>query len=543
MEVVRLLLPFTVPSEDQEIPPDREKELATMFCLAEISRDKGGGLIWKKPPEEISFLTEVCYPFWLVPWRRRTLLFDGLDIMSHTISFDILSDAGIFIHEMKGSADKLEAYSAFLSHNLNYFGEFSGKGQKTIKGLIIDPPFTKDFFSLLPKAGRINDSFSDRAFLSPLRDESAVKASLGELSNFRNALREDVKNLKNIVKTLIETTEKHIDATNKEIEETHKRFEIEIARSKSDVMKKIEEARREYDQKIVSVSENTRHLIQDLNQELVELEGNKKRLTVWAEQCESEIPAAKARQDEAEAVRWRQELEKCREELLGVDKRFEEVNRSIEKAVSARDLEVSRLKSEYTSQMEIIMADLKKTEAARDSEVQMHEHTSKSLEESTSAMISQINRWIELRNLSLVKLDTTGYPITRRKYALVYLPFFLACYKQDLKKRYIAFPPSIVNTMTGVTKIKGALRSFKIRMLLQELSTPITNLLNRFADLVDQNRMFEDRIVNACTKTNILKTRDLRRGIETGLRGLREEEWLSEKEFKLFNERLEKTKP
>jgi len=55
-EVTRLLVPFTIPSQDRRRPFDRSMELAAVFCLSEIKREKGGGLISKKAPEEILFI-------------------------------------------------------------------------------------------------------------------------------------------------------------------------------------------------------------------------------------------------------------------------------------------------------------------------------------------------------------------------------------------------------------------------------------------------------------------------------------------------------
>ena len=542
-EVKRLLLPFTIPSEDRKKPLDKRVEFGAVFCLAERSREKGRGLISKKVPEEIVFITEACYPLWLVPWKGRTLLFDGFGTMNHTISFNILPDAAVFIHEIKGSADKLEAYSAFLNHNLNYFKGFSGKGQKVIKGLIMDQPLINDFFSYLPRARRVRRALSDMTILSPAMNEAAVKASLKELSNLMDGLKGDVKNLRDIVKLLIRTTQNHVKAINAKIENTRRRSEIEIARFKSDSMKKMEKMRREYDEKIIQVSADTSRLIQSLSQERVRLETDKKRLSIYAERCETEISAASVRKDEVEEEHWTQELEKCRQELLEVDKSLQEVNKSMTDAEPSRDLEISRLKSEYNSQTEAIMTGLRSIEAARDSQIQIGQEALQSLEDSTSVMISHINKLIDSRNLALSELDKIGFPVRKRDIALVYLPFFLICNRQELKKRYVAFPPSIANTMSGVTKIKGALKSFKVGMLLQEISMPMSKLVNRFISLIEQNPMLEDEVMKACLKRNILRSRDFRKGIERSLEDLSTEGWLSESEFKSFKERLEETKP
>ena len=88
---MNLLLPFSIRAEDRMKRFTKDMEVATIFCLSEMDRNKGG-LIRKKPPEEIVFITEVCYPIWLVPWKKVTLLFDGLGLRKYVMSFDILSN-------------------------------------------------------------------------------------------------------------------------------------------------------------------------------------------------------------------------------------------------------------------------------------------------------------------------------------------------------------------------------------------------------------------------------------------------------------------
>ena len=523
-----LLLPFTIPSEKQGIPLDRKVELATIFCLAELGRDKGGGFISKRPSEEISFITKVYYPLWFVPWRRKSLIFDGLGIASHTISFDLLPDLGVFAREIRGSADNLEAYSTFLSHNMDYF-KVVGEGQKVIKGLMVDQKLTEDLLSLLPEAKPIQDSPRDEVLLSPLMDRAAVEASIKELSNFKRSLREDIRSLQRIIKMLVEKTRKHIDNINRKIEETNKKYKNETASLKSRCMEKIERESREYSQKIAEVSKRTNRLIQDLSQEKLNLEMDRKHLTSYIERSKNEMEAAKSRGDKAEEEHWKKEIEKYRQGLLKVDKKIEEVNKSIEDAKSARDQEISRLKSEYASKIENIMVNLKKIEAARDFEIQTYQQTAKSLEESTLAIINQINKLVELRKLTLDKLERIAHPIGKRKYTIAYLPFFLVCYKRSLEKRYVVFPPSVAKTPSGILKIKGAFKSFRVRMLLQEYSTSITNLLNRFVGLIEQNLIFGDMIREKCAKMNMLKK--FRKEIIEGLEELSKEKWLSEKEF------------
>ena len=67
--VAQLVLPFSIASENRKEPFSKEMEHAALFCLAELERNKGGGLILKQPAERMAFITEVGYPFWLIPWK------------------------------------------------------------------------------------------------------------------------------------------------------------------------------------------------------------------------------------------------------------------------------------------------------------------------------------------------------------------------------------------------------------------------------------------------------------------------------------------
>jgi len=537
MHVSKVVLPFTIPSEDRKIPLKRRVELAAIFCLAELARDKGGGLISKKPAEETLFISEVYYPLWFVPWGRRTLIFDGFDLRSHTISFDVLPDANIFIQEMKGSSGKLETYSAFLSHNLNYFEKFSGRGRKLIKGLVMDSELMNDLFSLLRKAKRVKGP-PEEGLLPLIMDQSAVKASVKELHNFEKVLENDVKKLNGIVKILMRTTQRHIDAVKAKIEKTKKQSDIKISNLMSRIAKKTEKTRKIYDERIVKVSKNANQKIERLSEENAKLQTDKDHLKTYIEQCKSEISAAQERRDKKQEEYWRLELRTSRRRFLEIGKRLKEIENEIKEVGSTRDLEISRLKSEYALKTEEYMREVRKLEAARDAKIKIGLEATESLERLTSQIVGQINRLIEARNLALKELREMGYPVYKRKTTLAYMPFFLVCYSRDLKRRYIAFPPSIANTMNGVNKIKSALRPYTVRSMLQEYSMSIANLLNDLISSIQQNSMLEDRILKMCTKSNMLRQKAFRRDVEKGLKELAEGGWLTEEELQSLTSRL-----
>jgi DNA-binding ferritin-like protein len=538
MNITNVVFPFTVPSEDRKIPLRQRMELAAIFSLAELSRDKGGGLISKKPAEETLFISRIHYPLWFIPWKRRTLVFDGFDMKSYTLSFDILPDANIFVQEMRGSSGRLETYSAFLSHNLDYFKKAYGRGQKVIKGLIMDPDLMNDLFSLFKKAKPMKNP-KERVLLPLLMDQSAVEASMRELQNFERILEADARKLGRIVKMLVRTTQRHVNSVKAGIEKIKRRSDVKIKNLTSRMNKKTEKTRRIYDEKIVRVSRDAYQRIQLLSQEEAELKTDRDHLRAYIEQCKKEISAAQERKDERQAEYWRQELRTSRRKFLEIGKRLKEIEKEIKDIGSTRDFEISRLKSEYSSKAEGYMAEVRKLEAACEAKIKISLEALETLERLTSQIVGQINGLIEARTLALKNLREMGYPIHKRKSALAYMPFFLVCYGRNLKRRYLAFPPSIANTMNGVNKIKSALRPYTVRSFLQEYSLPVANLLNEFVNSIQQNSMLEDRIFKMCMKSNLLKQKPLKRDIEKGLTELAVEGWLSEEELQALQSRLE----
>ncbi|MDH5462140.1 MAG: hypothetical protein OEX09_07980, partial [Candidatus Bathyarchaeota archaeon] len=59
----KLILPFAASAEDRKKAFSREMEKAAVFCLAQMERKKGGGILRRKESgEELLFTAKFCYP-------------------------------------------------------------------------------------------------------------------------------------------------------------------------------------------------------------------------------------------------------------------------------------------------------------------------------------------------------------------------------------------------------------------------------------------------------------------------------------------------
>jgi len=537
-KLVRFLLPFAVPAKDRQKHFTEKMEKAAILCLAELERQKGEGFILKKQPEETAFIAEAHYPIWLAPWRKKTLFFDGLGIMTHTFSYARLPDVKTFINNIEGATRNHEAYLAFLSNNLNYFEHFAEEEEKTIKALVVSPDFVQDFTSYLSLAKKIRKSIPNKIFLSPTLDESEISSSTKEISSLRDRLTQDIADLHDAMRLLNNAVKKYEKDFQRETGKVKRKFDERIAVLKSSVMKKIRKIQKEYDKKISLVSKDMERQLHLLHQEYIKLEKTKQRRVASIDRCEAEIKSSRLRKDETAELRWRRDIENCRKEISALDEKLKDLQKNIKNTESVKKTETSKIREECDIEADKIMEDVREVEASRDAKIQIMQKEMKSLQDSTSQIIEQINKLAELRRQTINDFDQVGLQKSRRTCVLTYIPFYLICYQTRSKRRYTVYPPSIAGSMGILTKFKGVFGVAKTKSLLQFRSEPMTNLINQIVMLLDKNPVFETEIHDAGIESNILRTKELKKRLENGLEELKDEEWISENEFEVFTKPL-----
>jgi predicted nucleic acid-binding Zn-ribbon protein len=539
--IVKFILPFAVGAKDREEIFSKEMERAALLCLAESERGKGEGFILRKQVEKLVFIAEICYPVWLVPWRGRSLLFDGFGVETHTLTYDVLPDVKTFVSDIHGSARRRETYSAFLSDAVKYFQGFTGQEEKTIEGLITDYEFVRDFVFYFQEAKKVRKHIVDKVFLSPTIDESTILSFIQDFSNLRRTLREDIRNLRKSMKTLSVATREHAKAVREEIRKTQGKFNDEIAALKPSILEKVQQIRKKYDREIAGLSNKFDKQLHGLHQEHVKLEKTIRNATVRIESCKAKIESCRLGKDEAGQLKWRQELKKYKKELSVPEKKIREVDKRIKDVGSAKKAGISKIRSEYNLQVEATKRDLKELEASRDARIQMSRKEISSLEDTTSTIIDRIDKLVVLKRTALKELEGMGIPQRRRSHALVYLPLYLACFQTESKKRHVLYSPSFASSMGMLTKFKRVFGVTKMKSLLQHRSRPIASLLNQLLTVIEHNPVFEKEIGDAGVKANILRTKESCKRIKLGLKGLKEEGWISENEFQMLSELLAKT--
>jgi hypothetical protein len=539
-KATRTFLPFSVPSVNRKELFTREMEKTAIFCYAELDRARGGGLILKQPAEKIAFISEFCYPFWFIPWGRLNLLFDGLSATAHTMTYSVAPDAQTFTENIERSSKALEVYTAFLSDSVNYFQTTAHTKEVVISGLITDQGFLNEFAAYLNEATLTEISSRDFVVLSPTLEESTIYSAMNKLESLKSEFKEEIDSLYACMKLLNNTTRGFTKTIRGKIKIIREEFGKEIKKQEEIIKPKVDSINAEYDEKITKLAKDTEKQLLPLQKEKVKLEKIKEQTHSKIERYKMEAKTSAAKKDTAGERKWKEKANEGRKELSETEAAIKEVNGKIKGVEETNSLETIKLKSEWEAKTKEASKDLLELEASRDAKTQLHKDEIERLEKTTSTIIEQISKMAKMREASLLGFEKLGTEQKQKENMLVYVPFYMVCYQSESRRRYVVFPPSVANSISFLTRLRGALGRTKIRQLLVSRFKITAAHLEKFPSVIERNAVFEREINEAGDKTSILEDSLAKEQIKSGLEKLKEEGWLSEKEYGALTETYSK---
>jgi len=532
------LLPFTTLAQPGEEPFTKDSERAAVYCLAELDRDKGGGFFRKRAPEQLLFIAEVYYPFWVVPFGSLVLLFDGLNITSHSLPYSVLPDFKVFKNEMEIRSKTRQAYATFLSNNLNYFQVSDSEETEVIDGLITDAEFLNEFTPYLNEALPTMAPVVDSVIVSPANGKTAILLMTKELEDLQSKFLGDITELNELIKLLNLKTRDFLKVLREKVEETEEKFSKPIRKAKVALEKLTAEINKKYAKKITKTSNQFEQKTLATQKEVITLEKTKEQLTDEIEHCEAEIKTAEINKNDVTAQKWKEKRKELKKEFPEISKKTKELTEKINVIEENRRKAIFQLESENDAKIKDASKDLMAIESSRDAEISLFQIEMEKLEERNASIIKQIDQLAKLREATIAEFDSLGVQQEKDKLSLIYMPFYLIRYQSKQNMRYTFFAPSAVGSLGVGTKLKSAMGKVKISQLFEPRSKKIISILNKFAVLLDEDIAFCREINEACQKANLLDVENLKQSVKVGLDKLKEGEWLSAEEYKSFNQTI-----
>jgi hypothetical protein len=534
------ILPFSVLSENRKEPFTADFEVATVFSLAEVDRAKGGGFFSKRSEEKIVFIAKIGYPLWLFPWSETTLIFDGLNRAKYTLPYAVIPDVKAFMENLKRGSKTRETYLAFLSDHLNYFQAPVTEKGVLINGLISDPEFLGEFDPYRREATAIDDQPSNVALLSPIIEESTISSTLDELKTLHLSFKEDLDRLHRCMKFMNKATGHYVKVLRSKVKAVKEEFDVKINAQEEIVAPRVAHLKEDYDHRIVESAKRFEKQRLPVQKEKVKLEKSREQALTKIEQYKLEAKTRAERDDSVGEQKWKEKSSETKKELSEIEDQLKQTEKALKDLEEQKSLEIFNLKSELETKIKEARQPLLELESSRDAQILIYKQEIENLEQQTKLITDHLGRTAKLRETSIANFAKLGVKQDPelKDIALFYVPFYVVCYQVESKKRYLILPPSEANAIGLSTKLKSALGRAKIKQLLVRRFDVITSLMDTIQVLAQQNAVFETEMREMGGRTNILTTDSMRERIQKGLEYIRNEGWLSEKEYQDLSQKI-----
>ena len=533
-------LPFSVLSENRTEPFIPDMEAAAVFCLAELDREKGGGLLMKQPEERVAFIAKMGYPLWLSQWSKIALVFDGLNQTRYNLSYLAIPDVNIFMENLKRAARTRETHTAFLVNCLNYFEPSGVEKGFVVNNLMREPQFLKEFECYHREAAKPDQGSSSIGLLSTTINESSIASEIHELDRLYLSLRKNIENLTRCMKLLNRTTRQYVKELRDKVKAIKVDFGVRISEEEQFVAPRINKVKDDYDFQIASLTKSfeTRHL--PIQHEKTRLEKSREHAVARIEECKLQTKKHAEADKRAVEANWKEKANKTRKELSEIEKQLKQTEKALKNLEEQRTLEIFNLEEELETKVKEARKSVMELEASRDAKILIHNQEAEKLEKQTQQITDQIARTIKLQEANVAEFEKLGFrrDLGVEEIELYHVPFYVICYQVELKKRYLILPPSVVSTVGVFTKLKGALGMAKIKGLLVPRFKTVSSFVDAIPAFTQQNAMFETELRELGTQNNILGVDSIRVEIKNGLERLKNEGWLSDKEFDAIEQRI-----
>ena len=492
----------------------------------------------KQPDEKHLSLAKMGYPIWLFSKNDLTYIFDGLNDAPINVSYFEAPPAKAFLDNLQKSASMREGYVAFLSGNANYFLQPLKNKQFTVKGLIADVDFKKEFIIYRNEAIEISDP-ANSALLSPVMNAAAVGFSVDELGRVQRSLLEDAARLPECRRQINQTTSQYMtelefaaqaaaeeaDAKIRALEELVK---PQISKLSSQYRKRIKEVEKGYEKQIVKLKK-----LKIKTQKLMASEEAK------IKQYENQAKIQASKHHEIYERRWKTKRRKTEKQLDEHKHKLNDYEKNIENLAKQKTAETSRLESDLSSQIKLARQPMLDLEASRNAKILTFKQETDRLLRLEKPVVEAIAANVKVREPIAAKFESLGIKNQNLKNpALFYVPFYIAQYQLNITKRCLVIAPSIIAGADLSSKLRGVFNISKIGDLLSPRFKAVTPLVRKVPWLIRQNAGLDRQFRDSTEKFNLLKSKVFLEDAAKGLVYLQRDGWLLDKEYELLSSRV-----
>ena len=536
----KFTIPFCVPSENRKEPFSQDIELAVAFALSELDRAKGGGLIVRQPEEKIVFISKIGYPLWLIPWSDIVLVFDGLGKESYTLRYASHVEVKPFMDDLVQSLNNRETYLAFIKDRFHHIQNLQSEESFNVKGLMAIPEFLSEFDTSLQESIRINDDTNNLKLLTPIIDESALASEVNIINDIHSSLQRDIKNLNKCMKFLDNAAKQYVREVHGTIQAVKEEFSAKIKAEKNRLIPIVAAIKDEYNVRVTGSSKYYESQRIPIQKELVKLEKDKHYTQSKIEYYKAEAKK-QAENNPAVEKKWKEKANKTKKELGRIEDQLSKIQEALKNVEERQGLETIKLKDELETKEREAMKILNDLEVSQEAKILIQKEQEEILENGTKRVIDQINKVVKLLDFELLQFSKVGlkHGLDCNGNVLFYIPFYITYFQSQQKERYFFLQPSVASTIRLAARLKVMMGASRIKDFMAPRFKTILPLIDIFQFLIEKNAVFKSELQELGAKASILNSNESCNKIRDGLIYLRDEGWLSEREYASLSHELQ----
>jgi len=535
MPTASLVLPFAVPVKERVKAFTPSMEVAAILLLTEAKRKKRGLL--EATPKKTSFVSKLHYPLWAVPWENESLIIDGLGALFSTIPLQVLPNSTLFVDNIERGASIREQFRSALEKHEKTFKDFAKIDRIQMNSLIMDEELLSTVLEYVKEALSLDLEGNVAVVLAPPRlDQQAAVESAKQVSNLYKQVQSEIRGLEYTRNLLDETAKFHEQMILKEVEFTREAYEIEIAKFRPTVEKKVDQLLKERDARIGKMNRIMENELRAKERERERRERELQRLEINRADYLKRRETRKRRHDKLGVTHWEHRIRVHENKIDELKARIRALSEFIEKTRRQNEDDTEKLRYGYQALIDQEKKKIIEIEVQRDRSVDAKKTEIEKLRLATGRIASQIEELVERKREQEKELKKAAIPWQSEDVTLLCLPFYLVSYQVQKKTQLQIFPPFRVMSSEGIVKaLQKTIRSLRpgsrVNLFLQSRSKALSKMLDFvFEEKMKSEKAFSESLLQAAASGNVLGSRSFKELLTKGVEQLMAEGWMSQRQ-------------
>lgn len=509
-----LVVPFTVTkdtaTESKEIELVDFPEPATLAALyLDIEANRRHRSLLSSEEENVVFLGRVYYPLSIFEWDDgRHLVLDPMGLWEHAFTHQRITDADV-LEEILNAVEGIEDMDESLTGAKAALDRVMGTDSVTVKGVLFHEGFLND---LLQHLQLVKKRGASKGFLHPKLSRESLAESLKQLKELMGRVNEEVARLQQFSEYVDRKSSVWIGM-----------IDTKIAQLKEEYEQRIRELRPVVEEAVRGLEAKKAEEIAALRMSIKEQERELARAVAKQRQHEVKYGQLKrARSMGPEIERHRVEIQAAKQ-AEGVAKHQISLG---EKGIA----QAERKHKELIQREWDKIAALSKERADKEAALRLERQA---VTKAAGDLMASANDRVREKRGHLEFLDSMGVMLPPASKAdVVYMQIFVALLEMQGRQRFLVYPPMIARNQKSLFSW--------LKQLLGRTVTPLEPKTRQFdkvfkaqlQDSLRSDQVFAEEVSSAGSRNNVLLWADIGEVLADGMDTLRDQGWLTPKQWK-----------